>query len=123
MPSSIRFSVLFARQRLRQILLSRQNAEHRILPQLLVIVEVFVAQRQTVDPLREHLRIECFDQLLIPAGPENTLPARGSRFSRLSVWRSRNAPPSELIVPPSKRATISRFRTLQIRNPIGYTLS
>src|ERR1039457_5130097 len=33
---------------------------------------------------------------------------RGSRFRRLSVWRSRNAPPSELIVPPSNRATISR---------------
>src|SRR5690242_4469607 len=34
---------------------------------------------------------------------------RGSRFRRWSVWRSRNAPPSELIVPPSKRATISRL--------------
>src|ERR1017187_9032156 len=33
--------------------------------------------------------------------------SRASRLSRLSVWRSRNAPPSELIVPPSKRATIS----------------
>src|ERR1017187_4877469 len=33
---------------------------------------------------------------------------RASRFRRLSVWRSRNAPPSELMVPPSKRATISR---------------
>src|ERR1017187_11005074 len=31
-----------------------------------------------------------------------------SIFRRLSVWRSRNAPPSELMVPPSKRATISR---------------
>src|SRR5271157_2608017 len=30
-------------------------------------------------------------------------------FKRWSVWRSRNAPPSELIVPPSNRATISRF--------------
>ena len=34
--------------------------------------------------------------------------SRGSKLSRLSVWRSNNAPPSELIVPPSKRATISR---------------
>src|ERR1700722_9666545 len=35
--------------------------------------------------------------------------SRGSRCRRWSVWRSRNAPPSELILPPSKRATISRF--------------
>src|ERR1035438_4762359 len=33
---------------------------------------------------------------------------RANRFRRVSVWRSRNAPPSELMVPPSKRATISR---------------
>src|SRR5277367_6426922 len=35
--------------------------------------------------------------------------SRGSRFRRWSVWRSRKAPPSELIVPPSKRATTSRL--------------
>src|ERR1039457_2266283 len=34
--------------------------------------------------------------------------SRGRRLSRLSVSRSSRAPPSELIVPPSKRATISR---------------
>src|ERR1017187_2045956 len=34
--------------------------------------------------------------------------SRGRRLSRLSVSRSNRAPPSELIVPPSKRATISR---------------
>src|SRR3954447_9080385 len=33
---------------------------------------------------------------------------RGNRFSRLSVCRSNKAPPSELIVPPSNWATISR---------------
>src|SRR5438128_8843123 len=32
----------------------------------------------------------------------------GSKSNRWSVWRSNTAPPSELIVPPSKRATISR---------------
>src|SRR5260370_12320405 len=41
--------------------------------------------------------------------------SRRSRFRRWSVWRSRTAPPSELIVPPSKRATISRFP--QASNP------
>src|ERR1019366_8761682 len=34
--------------------------------------------------------------------------SRGRRLSRLSVSRSSRAPPSGLIVPPSKRATISR---------------
>ena len=55
-----------ARQRLIQFFPSRQNAEDRIFPQLLVIVDVFVAQRQTVDPLREHLQNRVLDQLLIP---------------------------------------------------------
>jgi hypothetical protein len=54
------------------------------------------------------------DQILIPA-VQKTLCQRGSRFRRLSVWRSRNAPPSELIVPPSNRATISRLP--QASNP------
>src|ERR1035441_9125200 len=38
----------------------------------------------------------------------NHSASRGRRLSRLSVSRSSRAPPSELIVPPSKRATISR---------------
>ena len=56
-----------ARQRLFQFLPARQNAEDRILPQLLVIVEVFVAQRQAVDPLRQHLPNRMLHLLLIPA--------------------------------------------------------
>src|SRR5260370_22739394 len=41
--------------------------------------------------------------------PSKKHPAsRGSRFRRWSVSRSRKAPLSELIVPPSNRATISR---------------
>ena len=41
----------------------------------------------------------------------------GSRFRRLSVWRTRNAPPSELIVPPSNRATICRDPQASKSNP------
>src|SRR3982074_1061105 len=41
--------------------------------------------------------------------PSKKHPAsRGSRFRRLSVSRNRNAPLSELILPPSNRAMISR---------------
>jgi hypothetical protein len=64
-----------------------------------------------------------FDQSLIPAVEGKLRASRQIRFSRLSVWRSRKAPPSELIVPPSKRATISRFPVASNPKPIKYTLS
>ena len=44
-----------ARQWLRQIALAGQHPEQRIVAQLLVIVQVFVAQRQSVNALRQHL--------------------------------------------------------------------
>jgi hypothetical protein len=47
-----------------------------------------------------------FDLLLIPAIDKHSA-RRGSRFSRWSAWRNCNAPSSELIVPLSKRPTIS----------------
>ena len=65
-----------ARQRFIQFLPSRQNAEDRILPQLLVIVEIFIAQRQTVDPLRDHLQNGVFDQILIPVVEKTLRHAR-----------------------------------------------
>jgi hypothetical protein len=39
----------------------------RPLAQLLVIVDVFVAQRQPVNPLRQHLFNRVLDQILVPA--------------------------------------------------------
>ena len=57
-----------ARQRFLQFLPARQDAEDRIFPQLLVIVDVFVSQRQTVDPLGQHLQNGVLDLLLIPKG-------------------------------------------------------
>ena len=50
-------------------LCSRQSMtppEKRILPQLLVIVQVFVTQRQPVDPLRQHLFQALLDPLRLP---------------------------------------------------------
>jgi hypothetical protein len=47
--------VLFAGQRLVGLALARQHAHQRILAQLVVVVEVFVTQRQGVDALCQHL--------------------------------------------------------------------
>ena len=39
-----------------QVLLARQQFQHRVLAQLLVIVQIFVAQRQGRNALRNHFR-------------------------------------------------------------------
>ena len=45
-----------AGQRLIQFPLAAEQPQQRIVAQLLVIVEVFIAQRQPIDALRQHLR-------------------------------------------------------------------
>ena len=54
-------------QRRIQFLPTRQNAEDRIVPQLLVVVEVFVAESESIDSLRQHLGNGVLDQMWIPA--------------------------------------------------------
>jgi hypothetical protein len=49
-------------QRLIQLALAAEQPQQRIRAQLLMIVEVFVAQRQTEDTLRQHLRELVLDQ-------------------------------------------------------------
>ncbi len=56
-----------ARQRLIQLPLAAEQSQQRIGAQLLVIVEVLVAQRQPVDALRQHLRQPVLDQQRRPA--------------------------------------------------------
>jgi hypothetical protein len=70
-----------------------QYAEHGFFPQLLVIVDVFISQRQTVDPLCEPLQNRMLHLLLIPA-IEKALGQLPNRFKRLSARHSRNAPPA-----------------------------
>src|SRR5580658_332013 len=65
-PSSIRFSLLL-RASGSSSPSGPQDTENRIVPQLLAIVEVFVSQRQPVDPLREHLQKRVLRPLRIPA--------------------------------------------------------
>ena len=56
-----------ARQRLFQLPLAAQHSQQRIGAQLLVIVQILVAKRQPVNPLREHLRQLVLDLILIAA--------------------------------------------------------
>jgi hypothetical protein len=51
-----------AGQRFIQFPLAAQQPQQRIIAQLLVIVQVFVAQRQTIDALRKHFRDLVRDQ-------------------------------------------------------------
>ena len=57
-------------------LAARQQRQHRIAPQLVVIVEVFVSQRQRVDPLRDQLSHPVFDAPRIAAVLETGRQAR-----------------------------------------------
>jgi hypothetical protein len=51
-----------AGQRLLQIAPSAEQRQQRIAAQLLMVVEVFIAQRQSIDALRLHLRQRVLDQ-------------------------------------------------------------
>jgi hypothetical protein len=53
----------FAGQRFREIALSGQHPQQRILPQLLVIVQILIGQRQPIDPLPQHLFQTVLDPL------------------------------------------------------------
>jgi len=44
-----------------EIALPSQHSQERILPQLLVIVQIFIAQRQPLNALRQHLFQTVFD--------------------------------------------------------------
>src|SRR6266699_3498405 len=97
----------FPRQRFARFLPPRQHAEQRVGPEQLMIVNVFIAQRQAVDPLREHLLNRVFDQLLV-AGVEKTLRQARQQIQTAIGLAQQQCAPAELIVTPSKRAMISR---------------
>jgi len=56
----------FTGQRSFGLALAAHQGHQRIVPQLLVVVEVFIAQRQTVDALRQHLAQTVLDPVLPP---------------------------------------------------------
>ena len=79
-----------AGQRFVQLRLAGQNVQQRILPELLVVVEILVAQRQRIDALSHHFGDRVLDPLL--ARPSMKHPARRpSRLIWRSVWRSSRA--------------------------------
>ncbi len=96
-----------ARKRLVERPLAAQHRHQRIVPQLLVIVEIFVAQRESEDALREHLAQPVHDPIRTPLvgkrgrqSLEETDPALACRNNR--------APPSLEIRPPVKLASTRR---------------
>lgn len=89
---------------LARLRLAAEHSQQRVFPQLVVVGEVLVAKRQRVYALGHQLLYGMGNQF----GPAAVL--KTSRQARQQVdppigLRSRTAPPSELIVPPSKRAT------------------
>ncbi len=50
--------------------LAARRGDHRVALQLVVVVEIFIAQRQAVDPLRQQCRQRMLDEALIAAVAE-----------------------------------------------------
>jgi hypothetical protein len=71
-PSGILRCSYFPGEGFREIALSRRHPQQRILPQLLVIVQVFVTESQTVNALRQHLFQRVLDPLRLPVVGEAT---------------------------------------------------
>ena len=67
----------FAGQRLRaRLCFARHQSQQGILAQSLVVIQIFVTQRQPVDSLPHHLLHAVLDQPRIPAVPETLAEAR-----------------------------------------------
>ena len=83
-----------ARQRLIQLALAAEQGQQRIGAQLLVVVQVLVAQRQPVDALRQHLRQLVLDQQTAERPSQKQAARRPSRLILRSTSRNSSAPPS-----------------------------
>ena len=102
--------------------LAGQHRHHRIVAQLVVIVQVLVAQRDAEHPLR---RPACRPRARSAPACARSREARGkpsiSPIAR-SVAPSSSAPASEVIAPPSNAATTARPSTGANSNSIRATL-
>jgi hypothetical protein len=102
-----------ARQRRRQLLRFRQHREERIVPQLLVIVQVLVAQRQSIDPLphqgRHRVRHTRWIAMILEAAREPVEnprhPVHLAQQHRAAIGRQRPA-----IKPRLHRAAAHRLK-------------
>ncbi len=92
-------------------------------PELLVVVEILVSQRQRVDSLPDHLFYAALNPFLVPAIDETPAEPRQQVHLRVG-FPQQQASPSEPIVPPLNSATIWPFLGCwQTRTDLGYTLS
>ena len=91
-----------------EILFAAEQSQQRVGAQLIVIVEILITERQPVDALGNQLAHAVFDlrglTMVAEAGGE--LPHDAGALFELAQQHA--GPPSELIVPPSKRATTWR---------------
>ncbi|MCF6102120.1 diguanylate cyclase (GGDEF) domain-containing protein [Mesorhizobium muleiense] len=77
-----------------------QHRHHRIVAQLVVVVQVFIAERHGEDALANQCLHFMLDQVPVARVREATAKRPTSPIAR-SVSPSRSAPASEVIVPPS----------------------
>jgi hypothetical protein len=90
--------------------LAGQHRHDRVVPQLVVIDDIFIAQRNAKDALADHCRHGVLDQLLRAAVAET--PRKPiDQPDRLVRCPSNSPPASEVILPPSKAATTERPST------------
>ena len=103
--------------------LAGQHRHHRVMAQLVMVVEVLVAERDAEHALADQRRHRVLDQLR-PATDRGSRrqSARPDPIAR-SVAPSSSAPASEVIVPPSNAATTSGLRRVQTQTALRYTLS
>ena len=102
--------------------LARQHRKGRVLAQLVVIVQVLVAQRQAEDPLPTSVSSGCSTKRGSRRSVKHAANRRISPRPR-STWPSSSAPAFDVMSPPSKPATTARRSTASNSNSVAYTLS
>ena len=99
-----------------------QHRHDRIVAQLVMVVEVLVAERDPVDPLPDQRRNRCSTS----SGSRRSMKHSAKRPTKpiaRSVAPNSNAPASDVIAPPSNPATTIRPSTGANPKVLGYTLS
>ena len=91
--------------------LARQHRHQRIVAQLVVIVEVLVAQRDAEHPLADQRAPRCARSTRAAVRPRKHAANRSTRPIARSVAPSSSPPASDVIAPPSKSATTRRPST------------
>ena len=91
--------------------LARDKAQHGIMAQFIVIVEVFIAKRDAMNALGEQRFDRVLDAVLPAAICEQAATCRDRPRTR-SASRNNNAPAFEVMAPPSKAAVTFRLPKL-----------